>query len=181
MEASTRPEINERGTYMKLRTVLGCANGERQKIGSLEDLVRVVEDARSPSFTYFRAHKRKGSELAPCSTELIRERVHLCAALGLIRPDTGQLTKLGTDAIKSDSFSRILIRQVRKFMEDKGFDFQALHVGGRTNHGVSLPTARTAYTETHPQISLPDFRRLLNVLVEAGYLQAVQSRIYLLH
>jgi hypothetical protein len=181
MNPSAHPEINERGTYMKLRTVLGCAHGEREKIASLDDLVRAVEDGRSPSFTYFRAHKRKGSELAPCSTELIRERVRLCAYLGLINSDTGQLTKLGTEAIRSDSFSRILTRQVRRFMEDKGFDFHSLHVLRRDGEDVSLPTAKTAYEGGHPQLSLPDFRRLLNVLVEAGYLQAVQSRIYLLH
>jgi hypothetical protein len=66
-------------------------------------------------------------------------------------------------------------------MEDKGFDFQALHIVGRDGKEVSLPTARTAYEDTHPRLSLPDFRRLLNVLVEAGYLHAMQSRIYLLH
>jgi hypothetical protein len=104
----------------------------------------------------------------------------LCVELGLIERDSGQLTKLGRDALREGHFGRIVAKQARKALEDKGFDFETLHsVRRRTVDSLWLPTARVLYETGAPTMTLPDFRRLLNLMVECGHLKAVQSRVYI--
>jgi hypothetical protein len=170
---------NIRDTYTKIQTILGCAYSERRHILSIEHLVEAVESARSPSFTYFRAHRRKGSELVSCSKDLIRERVKLCADLGLIEPASGELSKLGLDALKPETFNRILAKQAQNYLAQRGFMLDASGVRRRTSASdLWLPTARALYDDAHPAMALPEFRRMLNLLVRSGRVRALQSRLY---
>jgi hypothetical protein len=172
---------NQRSTYAKVRTILGCAHSERERLASLDDLVHAVENSVAPSFTYFRARSRRGgSEVVPCSLELVRARISLCVELGLLHPESGRLTRAGQDCLKAEGVNRVLIRQVRQLLEKQGFNFGTLHSQLRpAPDGYWLPTAQRLYDESPPNMKVADFRRMLNLLVESGYLRAVQSRVYL--
>jgi hypothetical protein len=172
--------INQRSIYVKIQTILGCAYSERHRISSLEDLKDAVVRSRSPAFTYFRAHRIKGSEVVACSQELILERIKLCAELDFIDRESGQLTKSGREALKKESFGGVVSRHVQKYLGDKGFDFGLLKSGKRVaGSNFWLPTASLLYNQNGVTIPFQTFRRLLNLLVECGSLQALQSRLFL--
>lgn len=172
-------EPNARSIYMKLYTILGCAHGERRWVSTPDDLVLAVERAKSPSFTYFRASRRRGSEVVACSSALIRERIDLCIALGLAN-EVGQLTKTGMEAIRGDSFAKVVAKQTLQYLQRHGADLDSI-LASRRSAGTEywLPTAQTLFEETRPEMKLPEFRRLLNLLAECAHLRAVQSRIYI--
>jgi hypothetical protein len=171
-------DTNPRGTYLKIQAILGCANANRRRIQSRDDLVGAIEDSRSPAFTYFRAHPKRGSELAPCSRALIRERVIMCEQLALIEPGRGELTHLGIECLKKGGFGKIVAKQVEKVLEETGFALTDVKKMLVSDHGLNLPTAQKLYDQAHPGLRIQEFRRLLNLLVECGTLVAIQSRIY---
>jgi len=172
--------INERSIYFKIQAILGCALSEKNRIGSLEHLHEAVARSRSPAFTYFRAHRVKGSELVACSEGLIQARVNLCVELGLVDSATGQLSKHGRDAMRKQSFGQVISRRVRAYLENKGFRLDLLKSPGRmAGNTFWLPTAVTLYEQGRVTLPFDDFRRLLNLLVECDSLQAIQSRLFL--
>lgn len=172
---------NERSTLRKIQTILGCSFAARTRINSSEDLIKEIEDARAPAFTYFRAHKRRTSEIAPCSKDLIRRRVRLCIQLGLVGVENGHLTRLGRAALTGEHLRAVVGRQAYKLLIEKGFSTDLMRPGiFRGSEGVSwLPTAQALFEKAEISTSLQDFRLLLNLLAECNVVAAVQSRIYL--
>jgi len=172
------PTFKERGTFAKLYTIVGCAHSGRATIDDIEDLIRSVEEAKSPSFTFIRVDNRGRSQVVACSRKLIRGRVDLCVALGLIEP-SGSLTKVGQAAVQLSRFPSVVSKQIVAYLRDRSFDvdknLRPWLVGG----AFSLPTAKAVYDHYSPELPLAGFRLLLNVLVECGALTAIQSRVYL--
>ncbi len=173
-----RHEPTERSTYRKIMTILGRSNVSRRRLRSLEELVEVVQRAKPPSFTYFRATRRGDSEIVPCSSKLILARIRLCADLGLISRETGQLTNTGSAVLRRRGRNEILARQVRKLLATAGFDPDVLRNGRGRSDGPWFPTAKELYDASVVEASMVAFRLLLNLLVDCGVLETIQSRIY---
>ena len=174
----TQGEPNVRSLYKKVYTILGCAHGSRRSIASLDGLAVAVEEARSPSFTYFRASRRGGSEIVACSSELVKQRVDFSLTLGLV-DGSGKLTKLGQEALRPERFPKIITKQTLQHLIENGVNLDAVFQSKRrVGAEFWLPTAAQVYEDASPPMKLDQFRRLLTLLTECGYLRAVQSRIY---
>ncbi len=171
-------QVQPRGLYMKILAIIGCANRLGSRPSSRDALVNAVIEARSPAFMYFKHHRKQGSQLAPCSETLVRERVDLCRHLGLLDANNWTLTRQGQAALQPRKFESTLIAQVTNLLAEKGYDLsrtpKALAAGS-----VWLPTSKALYELGEGGLRLPDFRRLLSLLGECGYFTVVQSRIYL--
>lgn len=172
-----KSQSHERSTLAKIQTIVGCARANGSKIASIDHLSELVSDLRSPSFMYFRAHRRKGSELVPCSVSLVRERVRLCCRLGILTADSGQLTRLGQTAVKPSGLKNVISAQATSYLAEHGCRLDQIRLHGP--HASELPTAKTLYAHLSPTLSPTEFRRILGLLVEVDVLEAIQSRVYL--
>jgi len=171
----------ERTLYRKIEAILGCAHRARGRVRGVDGLIEAVVMLRSSAFTDFRAHKRKGSALVPCSRDLVAARIQLCVDLGLVDADGGRLTQAGLQALEAGQFESVVGHMTREYLMQKGFDLAQVESRIALQRNLSwLPTARNLHeNEMAPvELRLADFGRLLGLLGECGFLGVVQSRIY---
>ena len=168
----------DRSTYQKIMTILGRSNVSGRRLHSLRELVEAVQRAKPVAFKYFRPGTRGSSELVPCSSRLILARIRLCADLGLVSADTGQLTRIGSAVLRQRRGNEVLSRQVQQLLVESGFDPSLLKRMRVRSDKMWFPSARQLHDASATDMPLPNFRLLLNLLVDCGALIVVQSRIY---
>jgi hypothetical protein len=171
---------SERSMYSKIRLILSDA--EREKPESLGGLVEGTHSRGHPAFLTYQYDVPTDDFVWRQSLKAIGRAVRMSRRLDLV-DDSGQLTRAGAAALRSDAAFQDTVRSsVARVLEAAGVRSAKLNDTARRllrSDPPTLPTAAVLWAELAPELGRAEFGRLLTLLADARGAETHQKKLFL--